>query len=78
MSVFDRQENFVSKEENAGYRHFHQFPNCFQKVSSSRLLKVGLCGKGLNVIKVFFIDNLTLEALDKIEKYLVQKWYPQI
>ena len=28
--VFHRIENFVGKEENAGYQHFLLFPQCFQ------------------------------------------------
>ena len=32
--VFDRLENIVGKEENAGYQHFLLFPQCFQKASS--------------------------------------------
>ena len=35
-------ENFVGKEENAGYQHFLLFPQRFQKVSFPGLLKVGL------------------------------------
>ena len=31
--VFDRVENIVGKEENAGYQHFLLFPQCFQKSS---------------------------------------------
>ena len=37
--VLERAENIVGKEENAGY-HFLPFPQCFQKVSFSRLLKI--------------------------------------
>ena len=33
--VFDRIENIVGKEENAGYQHFLLFPQCFQKAFSS-------------------------------------------
>ena len=40
VSVFDKVENIVGKGENAGYQHFLLFPQCFQKVSSSRLLQV--------------------------------------
>ena len=31
ITVFDRVENFVEKEENAGYQHFLLFTQCFQK-----------------------------------------------
>ena len=30
--VLDRVENIVGKGENAGYKHFLLFPQCFQKV----------------------------------------------
>ena len=29
MSLSDRVENIVGKEENAGYQHFLLFPQCF-------------------------------------------------
>ena len=35
-------ENIVGKGENAGYQHFLLFPQCFQKVSFSGSLKVGI------------------------------------
>ena len=35
-----RVENIVGKGENAGYQHFLHFPQCFQKSSFLRLLKV--------------------------------------
>ena len=40
--ILDKIENIVGKEENAGYQHFLLFPKCFQKVLSSRSLKVGI------------------------------------
>ena len=39
--VFDRIENIVKKGENAGNRHFHPCPQCFQKPSSLGSLKFG-------------------------------------
>ena len=42
ISVFDRVENIVEKGENAGNQHFLLFPQCFQKTSFLRLLKVGI------------------------------------
>ena len=42
ISVFDRVENIVEKGENAGYQHFLLFPQCFQKASFFRSLKVGI------------------------------------
>ena len=46
--VLGRVENIVGKGENAGYQHFLLFPQCFQKTSFPRLLKVRMCGKELN------------------------------
>ena len=40
ISFFDRAENIVGKEENAGCRHFLLFLQCFQKLCVSRSLKV--------------------------------------
>ena len=42
IPVFDRVENIVVKGENAGYQHFLLFPQCFQKVPFTVLLKVGI------------------------------------
>ena len=42
ISVYDRVENTVGKRENAGYQHFLLFPQCFQKVSFSVSLIVGI------------------------------------
>ena len=39
--VLNTIENFVGKEENAGYQHFLLFPQSFQKDLSSGLLKFG-------------------------------------
>ena len=40
ISVFDKVENIVGKGENASCQHFLLFPQCFQKASFSRSLKV--------------------------------------
>ena len=40
--VFDRVENIAGKGENAAYQHFLLFPQCFQKPSCPRSLKVGI------------------------------------
>ena len=42
ISFYDKAENIVGKEENAGCQHFLLFPHCFQKLSVSRSLKVGI------------------------------------
>ena len=44
---YDWVENVVEKGENAGDQHFLLFLQCFQRPSSSRSKKTGLCGKGL-------------------------------
>ena len=38
----DRVEIIVGKGENAGSQHFLLFPQCFQKPSCPRPLKVGI------------------------------------
>ena len=35
-------ENIVGRRENAGYHYFPLFPQCFQKLCLSGLLKVGI------------------------------------
>ena len=45
--ILDWVENIVGKGENTGYQHFLLFPQCFQKLLLSRLLKSWLCGKEL-------------------------------
>ena len=42
ISICDRVENTVGKEENAGYQHFLLLRQCFPKPSSLGLLKVGI------------------------------------
>ena len=42
ISFFDRAENIVGKDENAGYQHFVIFPQYFEKLSVLRSLKVGI------------------------------------
>ena len=36
--VFDGVENIVGKGENTGYQHYLLFPQCFQKLSSFRVV----------------------------------------
>ena len=42
ISAGDREENNEVKGENIGDQHFLLFPQCFQKLSLSRSLKVGI------------------------------------
>ena len=42
ISLLDRIENTVGKEENAGYQHFLLSLQCFPKPSSLGSLKVGI------------------------------------
>ena len=41
-NIYDRVENIVRKEENAGYQHCLLFPQYFQKASFSGSVKVGI------------------------------------
>ena len=40
--VLGREENIVGKGENAGYQHFHLFPQCFQNAPYTGSLKVAI------------------------------------
>ena len=40
--LFGMVDNIAGKGENAGYQHFPLFPQCFQKASFPRWLKVGI------------------------------------
>ena len=48
ISLFHRVENAMGKGENAGYRHFLLFPQCFLKPSFLGLLKVWIVWKGVD------------------------------
>ena len=52
-------ENIVGKGENAGYQHFHLFPQCFQKSSFSGSLKVETCVVTYKPYRHFQTKNLT-------------------
>ena len=41
--LFERVDNIVGKGENANYEHFVLFPQCFQKSSSSKIVKSWDC-----------------------------------
>ena len=49
-TVFGRVENIVGKGENAGYNHFHLFPQCFQKVSFTGPFKAGIVDEELQIV----------------------------
>ena len=50
--LFDRVENIVGKEENAGYQHFLLFQQCFQKTFFLKWCQMwSLCGE---VLRPFF------------------------
>ena len=42
ISLIDRIENTVGKDENAGYQHFLHFVQCFPKPPTLGSLKVGI------------------------------------
>ena len=58
--VFQRIENIVGKEENAGYQHFLLFPNVFKGFFPPVRQKSSLCGKG-------FKDALELRGEKSLE-----------
>ena len=43
ISLCDRVENTMEKEENDGYQHFLLIPQCFQKPSFVRVVKSWDC-----------------------------------
>ena len=45
ISLFNRVENIVEKEENADYQHFIHFCQFFPNPFFLGLLKKGFCGK---------------------------------
>ena len=69
-------ENIVGKGENAGYQHFLLLPQCFQRVSFSGSLKVGIVWYRVNPFpnKPWFIRFCSvglLKTLWEKEKLLV-------
>ena len=53
-------ENIVEKEENAGYQHFLLFLQCFQMAFPQMRQKSPLCGKGLILLTIFFLNRWLL------------------
>ena len=69
ISVSDRVENIVEKGENAGYQHFLLFPQCFQKLAVSRLLKHRIVWLRVNLLlhdKILQLSKLKAFADDKV------------
>ena len=62
--VLRRVENFVGKGENAEYQHFLLFPQCFQKPSHSRSLKVGTVWSRVNPIPL----NCSIPSFNNLDK----------
>ena len=54
----DKVVKIAGKGENAGYQHFLLFSQCLQKASFLGSLKLGLCGKELNIIVASFWRKL--------------------
>ena len=50
VSVYYSVENIMGKGENAGYKHFLLFLQCFQKASSMGGKLYGLCGKEVKTL----------------------------
>ena len=60
--VLGRVENIVGKEENAGYKDFLLFPQCFLKFSFLDALKARIVWKRVNPFpndKFYTLPNLT-------------------
>ena len=49
LNLRGESANVVGKGENYGYHHFLLCPQCFQKLSIPKSLKVGLCGNGISL-----------------------------
>ena len=76
---FNRMEDNLEKDENAGYQQFRLFPQCFQKVSSPGSFKVSIVRKGVNMLftNILGLDKLigecnTIQSVDTIHRYLKQ------
>ena len=48
--LLDKIENFVGKEENAGYQHFLFLPQCFQMPFFTGPLKVWIVRRTVNTM----------------------------
>ena len=68
--VFGRMESNMGKGENAGYRHFLLFAQCFQKLSFSWLLEVRIVCKELKVFTTILANLLYLFDTDRISTFL--------
>ena len=65
--VIGNVENIVGKGENAGYQHFLLFPQCFQKASFSKSLKVGIVWESFIPLPYnLVLSNLKKNAFEKI------------
>ena len=58
-------ENIVGKGENSVYQHFLIFPQCFQKASFTRSLKVGILWQRVNLLVYLASEYLTLYNTNK-------------
>ena len=82
ISVFDRLENIVGKEENAGYQHFLLFTQCFQKASFWASLKVGIVWKRVKHLVVFnplphnmILDKSKVKPFADVKMNMAEKIY---
>ena len=64
--VFDRVENIVEKEENAGYQPFLLFPQCFEKALSHTHQKVSLFGNVLTRVNSTALQSYLPCCLHKL------------
>ena len=58
ISVCDREENILGKGENAGYKHFLLFPQCFENASFPGASKGVIVWECVNVIFISEIDRI--------------------
>ena len=82
ISVFDRLENIVGKEENAGYQHFLLFTQGFQKASFWASLKLGIVWERIKHHVVFnplphnmILDKSKVEPFAEVKMNMAEKIY---
>ena len=69
LTIWERSflKNIVGKGENACYQHFLLFPQCFQKFSLSRSMKVGFV---LQRVYPLIVPNKPYKKLDPRNKIM--------
>ena len=70
-SVLDWVENIVESGENAAYRHFLLFPQCFQKASTLQLLKIKIVWLGVKSLIIetcISLDSTNVTSFSSVNK----------